>query len=115
MKKISKKKLKARADKLFSERIRSRRICQLLEEDHIECSGVLQCAHIIGRSNHRLRWDEENALSICQAHHFYYTNHPWEWQELIKTLWHNKYDYLNSVRNEIWDKDIESVISKLTS
>lgn len=53
----SKSALKRQADKLFSERVRSRGYCQLKGLDKIKCTDSQQCMHIIGRANHRLRWD----------------------------------------------------------
>ena len=113
MKKINKKALKAKADRLFSFTIRNRDICQLRGLDTITCSNTLQCMHIISRSNHNLRWDEMNALCGCSGHHMFYTSHPWEFVELIKTNFPENYQYVNSKRNEIWNKDIDVVLERL--
>ena len=113
MKKINKKALKAKADKIFSFTIRNRDICQLRGLDSIKCTNTLQCMHIISRSNHRLRWDEKNALCGCSGHHMFYTSHPWEFVEVIKSNFPQIYEYVNSKRNELWDKDIQKVIDDL--
>ena len=105
--------LKRKADKMFSEIVRSVNNCQLRGLDKIECRGVLQCMHIITRSNHNLRWDTANALCGCQAHHFYYTNQPWEWQEMIQKHFPDRYAYVNEWKNEIWDKDIDAIVEGL--
>lgn len=51
-------------DTLFSSIVRSRGACQ-------RCGSKynLQCAHVIGRSDHFLRWDENNALCLCHDCH----------------------------------------------
>mgnify|MGYP001603935564 CR=1 FL=1 len=113
MKKISKKKLKAKADKLFSEKIRSLGTCELQGMDHVKCSGQLQCMHIVGRANHRLRWEDNNAICGCSGHHFYYTNNPFFFFELIKKNFFLKYEFIKKHRFEIWNKDIERIVEKL--
>ena len=105
--------LKRKADKMYADVVKSVGRCQIRGLDALRCSTGLQCMHILGRSNHNLRWDTLNGLAGCPAHHVYYTNHPWEWQELIKTHFPNRYKYVNEWRNEIWDKDIEKVIEGL--
>lgn len=113
MKKPSKKTLKNKADKIFSERIRSIGVCYFQGKDDIKCGGSLQCMHIIGRSNHTLRWDKDNALCGCAGHHRYYTSHPFDFYELLQTLMPARMFYLASMKNEIWDKDIEKVLQEL--
>lgn len=106
--------LKKKADQLFRDIIRARGECQLAGLDSIRCAGNLQTMHIIGRANYNLRWDELNALCGCAGHHIYYTNHPWEWQELIKKEFPEIYVYLNEKRNLFWDKDYDKVIERLS-
>ena len=110
----SKKSLKRLADKLFSQKVRSRGMCQLEGLDHIECSGQLQTMHIISRRNHRLRWDTQNALCGCSGHHFWYTNNPWDFVKLIEKHFGRQHDYLEVIKNEIWDRDIEEILKQLT-
>ena len=111
--KKSKKKLKALADKLFSKKVRSRGKCQLKGLDLINCSGQLQTMHILGRANHRLRWEEFNAICGCSGHHFFYTNQPFLFFELVKAQFSGKYRLINKHRNAIWDKDIEKILEGL--
>ena len=113
VRKTSKSALKRKADKLFSELIRQKGFCILKGIDSVSCNGNMQCAHIIGRANHALRWDLKNALCLCAGHHIYYTSHPWEWQELIRTKFPGHYEYLNDKRLDVWDKDIEKVLMDL--
>lgn len=79
-KKTIKKKYKQKdADRLFSLLIRHRGVCQAKGKDSVSCGGNLQCAHIVGRANGVLRYDENNALCLCAGHHNWYTYHPFEW------------------------------------
>lgn len=105
--------LKAKADKLFSLKVRERGYCELAGLDKVKCGGVLQSAHIIGRANHRLRWEEANALCLCAGHHVYYTHNPEAWREIIETQCRSSWNWVSRVRNEIWDKDIEKVLMDL--
>jgi len=112
-KKVKRSTLRNKADKLWSLRIREVGVCMLSDSDEVSCGGVLQAAHIIGRSNHALRWNLQNGLCICAGHHRYYTSHPFYWNILIENKFPNKYKYLFEHRNEIWDKDILKVIKEL--
>jgi hypothetical protein len=72
----SKKRMKLEADRLFGKLIRSRGICQAFSFDGVSCSMSLQCAHLVPRRYLSVRWSEDNAASLCGAHHAYLTNFP---------------------------------------
>lgn len=114
-KKSSKSKLKLEADKLFSLWVRESGQCKLEGMDHITCSGNLQCMHVVSRRYFIIRWDRINAMPGCQAHHYYYTNNPWEWQELIKDRFPEVYNYVNKKRLQVWDGDIEKILVYIKS
>lgn len=77
-----------RADKLFSQHIRARDgRCMAEGEAGVSCAGNLQCAHIISRSYKSIRVDPDNALTLCAAHHVYWTHHPLEWESWIESLY----------------------------
>jgi hypothetical protein len=82
-KKWNKTTAKNKLDKLFSLKVREFGRCYLQGKDHVNCGGVLQTAHIIGRGNLFLRWDFRNALCICSGHHVYYTYHPEFWRSMM--------------------------------
>ena len=80
-------------DKLFSEYIRRRAIarvggcekCLTPKYNTTKDNGdpypafqYLQCSHFIGRSNHCMRWDEDNAMGLCGACHMLLSGHPTE-------------------------------------
>jgi 5-methylcytosine-specific restriction endonuclease McrA len=68
------------ADAMFSKQIRARDGRCMGQGSGPACSGYLQCAHIISRRYRAVRWDEANAIALCQAHHVYWTHRPLEWQ-----------------------------------
>ena len=44
----------------------------------------LEWAHIHGKGAHpRLRWDPENAVTLCKEHHVYFTRNPRVWVDFI--------------------------------
>lgn len=111
------------ADKYFSLLIRHRGHCQAAKLDNVQCGGSLQCAHIISRTNKRLRYDENNALCLCSGHHRYYTTHAAEWfwhfipENFIKEFW-----YVKRNQNEIlqrkkadWIELIDTLDAQLTA
>lgn len=110
----SKSALKRLADKLFSEQVRGIGFCQFeFAFPKVKCSQTLQCMHIIGRANHRLRWDRKNAVCGCSGHHMYFTSHPSEFYILIPEMFPTAWNYLLEHRNEMWDKDIQKVLDNL--
>lgn len=58
-----------KCDVLFSKIVRSKGRCEV-------CGKIetLQCAHIISRKNHQVRWDPDNALCLCMHHHLYWAH-----------------------------------------
>lgn len=83
--------LKARADKLFSEVIRSVGYCEATFYNDVSCSQQLQCMHINSRRFNSTRCDTRNAFSGCAAHHRFFTDHPREFSRFITTTWAQKY------------------------
>lgn len=78
---------KAKADKLFSEVIRSVGYCEAGGFNDIKCSPQLQCMHIISRKYSATRCDIRNAYSGCAAHHRFFTDHPREFSRFITQTW----------------------------
>lgn len=78
--------VKRRMDKNFSLYIRGRGHCESGREKH---AGVLQCAHGFSRRYTATRWDTRNAWCLCAGCHKYYTHHPIEWDEWMRSRMEN--------------------------
>jgi hypothetical protein len=79
---VNRKAATAKADRLFSLKVREVGYCQLAAWfPQIECNGNLQACHIVSRRYRAVRWllDPANAVPGCAAHHLYGTHHPLEW------------------------------------
>lgn len=106
--------LRNRADKMFSKLIRQEGHCEAGEwRDGVECEGYLQCAHIIGRGNYRLRWSPLNALCLCRTHHFHYTHRPHDWYAMMSFKYPERFERLRLLAREPWNKDYEKVLDFL--
>ena len=113
-KKVSISKLKKKADTLFSLIIRSKGYCELMGLDGVKCGQVLQCAHIETRGVLAIRWSEENALCLCNGHHWFYTNNESKWQEVIKRLFPTKYKFYLKHKNDHMTETYDEVLSRLS-
>lgn len=108
------KQYKKKADDLARAMVRSRGVCELRGKDRVKCNGVLQWAHIVGRGNHRLRWETWNALCLCAGHHVYYTNHPdkWFW-DIIPKHFPEQHVLIQKHRHEPFQKNYVEIIENL--
>jgi len=79
--KISKKGLKRRADKLFSKYIRSVNHCEWCGTRD---ASTLQCAHVFSRRFLVTRWSPLNANCLCASCHFKAHQKPVEYVEWVK-------------------------------
>lgn len=98
--------IKGKADRIFSEVVRSVGYCEAEGWDDIKCSQQLQCMHIISRKFNATRCDTRNAFSGCAAHHRYFTDHPLRFSRFVTTTWASKY------RDVIWERSRDSSIGK---
>lgn len=100
-------KLKTKADTLFSKWVRNR------DKKCLRCgkTSSLQCAHIITRSNLRLRYDLQNVLTLCAGcHMFWWHRSPLEAITWFQETYPKQYEYLLKAKNEIEKPDYEEVI-----
>lgn len=103
------------ADVLFSRFIRERDgTCQAAGVGP-DCSGNLQCAHIISRSYKSIRTDERNALCLCAAHHTYYTHRPLEWEDWVRESFGTLWDELRAEALEYRTVDWKGEVSRLSN
>ncbi len=114
------KKAKGRADRLFSEIVRARGICEACELGWlVDRTSGLQCAHIIPRRFSWVRTDLVNAWSLCGGHHYLVDNYADRKMELVsltiglptydalvvKSQCRQKFDWVEEAARlkEIWD------------
>ena len=74
------------ADLLFAARIRAMNGGRCVAEGQagVDCGGRIQCAHIIRRNYHAIRWSDDNAVPLCAGHHVWFTHHPLEWETFCR-------------------------------
>ena len=108
--KPTKTKLKKRADALFSEYIRKR------DGACVRCGkrDALQCSHVVGRMNHHLRYDPQNAITLCYACHFHFWHkEPLEAADWFRERYPHVDEYLSRERNRIEKPDYEEIVASL--
>ena len=107
--KTPRKKLEAKADKLFGEIIRSRGKCE-----RCGSKDFLQTAHLISRRYKQVRWDLDNAVCLCRGCHVYFTHHPIEWDLYVEDkIGTNIYKTLKTKALIYGKIDYEAIINKL--
>ena len=104
-------------DAVFSDCIRAARNCceahgEEMAYGNTQCSGNLECAHIHSRRYQIVRHDPMNVLSLCSAHHRWYTDHPLFFAdfcerhlgkdhcELLREKLQTKHKWLNGMKAE---------------
>jgi hypothetical protein len=63
---MTKRQLVRKLDKAWAEKVKQRGSCEYCGKRE-----NLQAAHIIGRTNRRLRWDERNGVCLCVRCHLF--------------------------------------------
>lgn len=46
----------------------------------------MECAHLVTRRRHALRWSDQGAVGLCRAHHRFFTEHPAYWAEWVSVV-----------------------------
>lgn len=84
-------------DALFSQYIRRRDnfTCQRCKKQYTPPTSALHCSHFWGRSNKKVRWDEENADAHCYGCHQYLGSRPVEFTEWKKKQLGKRFEMLN--------------------
>lgn len=109
-KKISKKTIKNKLDKLISNIVKSQGKCQKCNQKSPLVQ--LQTAHIFSRSNLSVRWDLDNVLCLCAKCHFWAHKNPLEFAEFVKKLLgEEKYNNLISKAHKTKKWDITELIT----
>ena len=89
-------------DQLFSQFIRSRAgwKCERCGTQYKPPTSALHCSHFWGRSNLKVRWDEDNANAHCYGCHQYLGSRPVEFHEWkLNQLGERKFTALNQRAN----------------
>jgi hypothetical protein len=76
---------KGRADRLFSQIVRARGVCQVPDCGETRYA-LLQCCHIYSRTYNNTRTDETNALCMCASHHAKFTARPLDFGDFVRSL-----------------------------
>ena len=83
MRKLTKRGLIKKLDKLVSDIVRSRGVCARCRRGGE--SVVLQCSHIFSRRNFSVRFDLNNCLCLCLRCHLYWAHkNPIEFYEFVQ-------------------------------
>lgn len=85
------------ADKAFSDWVRLKNgwNCERCLRNFEDNKQILHLSHFIGRGNKTVRWDEENAASLCFSCHKRFTENAHEHSEFfLKKLGKKAYDAL---------------------
>ncbi len=91
-------------DKAFSELIRSKGAC----EKCLRTDTKLDCAHVIPRTNKTLRWDINNALSLCfRCHTRWAHQNPLEFASWFRIFYRERYLYLMTHKNTLTKRTTE--------
>lgn len=107
--KLSRKGQRNKADRLFSQIIRSKGACCICGS-----TEVVQCAHLISRRYLGTRWDQQNAVPLCQKHHMFYTHRPLEWDLWIEErIGPDAHRELKQRALQLTKPDYESIIAEL--
>ena len=106
-KKVKRKTLKNKADKLYREIIHSKIYCEVCG------SPGKNCHHVIGRSNYNLRWDIQNGCLLCVKCHYQAHNNPVKFLDWFKKKRSTDYNYLLKYKHKLWDKDYTTILQYL--
>lgn len=74
------------ADKWFSDCVRERAdwTCESCGKYYPEGRrNGIECAHIVGRGNKRMRWEPLNAVCLCTSCHMHYTANPLQFTQFV--------------------------------
>jgi hypothetical protein len=78
---------RSKADKYFSDYIREKAgwTCERCKKEFEKPSKNLHCSHYWSRRNRSVRFDPENAASLCFSCHRFFTENPAEHTEFFVT------------------------------
>ncbi len=110
MKQKSRSYYKRKADRLFSELVRSRPTCEMCGSS----VKIFECAHVISRSNLHLRYDPQNALKFCKGCHYRWHREPLQCITWFQGVYPESFAYLMKEKDTYETNfDYPAIIKKL--
>ena len=88
---------KRKIDAWVSKKVREKGYCEWCGTR----SGQMQCAHVVGRANHTLRFDLKNVLCLCATCHRKAHNDPIGYTMWFQSKFPDRFTYLNELKNTI--------------
>lgn len=115
MRKPTKSSMTRKLDKICSDLVRSRGICERCGPARYYEFSELQCAHIYSRTYRSVRWDLLNLLSLCAGCHIGFAHKkPLEFAEWVRSyLGEHKYIELKARANSIKKWSLTEMIEYL--
>jgi hypothetical protein len=111
----SRKGLIKNLDTVFSLYIRERDgfTCVARPHPFCKCTEVMQCNHLVSRSNYRLRWEPLNAICGCAGLNTWAHYHTVEWDKLWRELFPERVamlDRLKGLKSKYSNADLELML-----
>ena len=92
----------------YAVRLRDNFTCQKCHKKYPENSRGLHPHHLFTRSKKSTRWDMDNGLTLCFAHHLYAHSHPHDFKDwLIGKKGQEWWSNLRYMSNQIKKIDLE--------
>jgi 5-methylcytosine-specific restriction endonuclease McrA len=99
---------KNKLDKIFSLMVRSHGVCEMCGKSGPNVH--LQAAHVITRSNLRLRWDFRNVMTLCAGCHLFWHKNPLESINWFNGVYPERAKYVLEHKDEIIkDRDYQEM------
>lgn len=83
--------------------------CMAAGAHDIECKGYLQCCHIFTRGELVIRTLEDNAVTMCSAHHYFFTPRHAAWEVFIRREFPGRWDRLRDAVRDWYEAGCPSV------
>lgn len=103
-------------DILWSRLVKVPQRCHLKGRDRVKCAGPFQAAHGFSRRYRGTRWDLLNGFCLCAGHHVFYTHHPIEWDDFLRSEWGGPfYEGMKLAALTVTRPDLAQILAALQS
>ena len=113
VKRLKRSTLKNKCDDMWREFVRIEGICEWCGKR----TGQMHAHHVIGRTNHTLRWDLRNGVCLDAGCHKMNAGNahddPIAFLKWFETTRPEDYEYICRKKNELWDRDYDKVLEYL--